>query len=209
MGEGVQGKLWLSDIWGEEGPKLWFFECHTFWTAPNIFCINSLVVCNLWNPVFAVFRLWLPLCRIIFCWTQRLLSVPHSVITSVRMMFFGLLSKTTLRIFPIFCMSVEDDRVHYLSKMVFLKKFLILDHEWPNSLKITTKLMSDLAVDLNVIRIYLRLGLDVFVILMFCFMCYCIQNVWFYNNLSIAKWYSIFRHSGHAVYYEKIYIFVY
>ena len=30
-----------------------------------------------------------------------------------------------LRIFPIFCMSVEDNRAHCLSKIVFLKKFLI------------------------------------------------------------------------------------
>ena len=42
--------------------------------------------------------------------------------------FFALYSKTTLRIFPIFCMSVEDNRVHCLSKIVFLKKFLILDY---------------------------------------------------------------------------------
>ena len=42
--------------------------------------------------------------------------------------FFGLYSKTALRIFPIFCMSVEDNRAHCLSKIVFLNKFIILDY---------------------------------------------------------------------------------
>ena len=42
--------------------------------------------------------------------------------------FFGLYFKTALRIFPIFCMSVEDNRAHCLSKIVFLKKFLIRDY---------------------------------------------------------------------------------
>ena len=44
--------------------------------------------------------------------------------------------------------------------------------------------MPDLVVNLNVIRVYLRLGLNVCVISMFCFMCYCIDNIWFYDNLS-------------------------
>ena len=69
--------------------------------------------------------------------------------------------------------------------------------------------MSDLPVDLNVIRVYLRLALNVFVILMFCFICYCIKNVYFYNNLSIAKWYSNFHHSGDVIFIEKMFIFVY
>ena len=37
--------------------------------------------------------------------------------------FFGLYSKTALRIFPIFCTGVEDNRAHSLSKIVFQKKF--------------------------------------------------------------------------------------
>ena len=69
--------------------------------------------------------------------------------------------------------------------------------------------MSHLAVDFNAIRVYLRLGLKVFVILMFFFMCYCIKNVYFNVNLSIAKWYSIFHHFGDVIYAEKMYIFVY
>ena len=40
--------------------------------------------------------------------------------------FFGL--KTALRVFPIFCISVEDNRAHGFSKIVFLKKFLIPDY---------------------------------------------------------------------------------
>ena len=42
--------------------------------------------------------------------------------------FFALCSKTTLKIFPIFSKSAENNRAHYLSKIVFLKKFLILDY---------------------------------------------------------------------------------
>ena len=42
-------------------------------------------------------------------------------------MFVGHFSKTAL-IFPIFCMRVEDNRAHCLSKIVFLKKFLIPDY---------------------------------------------------------------------------------
>ena len=53
--------------------------------------------------------------------------------------------------------------------------------------EITTKLVSEIAVELNRIRVYLRRGLNVYIILMFRFMCYCIKNVCFYNNLSIAK----------------------
>ena len=69
--------------------------------------------------------------------------------------------------------------------------------------------MSDLAVDLNMIRVYLRLGLYVFAILIFCFMCYCIKNVYFYDNLSIAQWYSIIHHIGDVIFFKKMYIFVY
>ena len=81
--------------------------------------------------------------------------------------------------------------------------------------------MSDLMVDLNVIRVYLRLWLNVLVILMFCFVCCCIKNVYFYNNLSIAKWHWILHqiyddddynddhHSGDVIYFEKMYIFIY
>ena len=53
--------------------------------------------------------------------------------------------------------------------------------------EITTKLVSEIAVELNRIRVYLRRGLNVYIILMFRFMCYCIKNICFYNNLSIAK----------------------
>ena len=42
--------------------------------------------------------------------------------------FFGLNSKTALMFFLILCMSVEDNRVHCLSKIVFLNKFIILDY---------------------------------------------------------------------------------
>ena len=69
--------------------------------------------------------------------------------------------------------------------------------------------MSEIAVELNVIRVYLRRGLNVYIILMFRFMCYCIKNVCFYDNLSIAKWYWYFHHSDDAMYFEKMYIFVY
>ena len=69
--------------------------------------------------------------------------------------------------------------------------------------------MSDLVVDLNSIRVYLRIVLNVFAILMFCFMCYCIKNVYFYDNLSIAKWYSILHYFGDIIFFEKMYIFVY
>ena len=42
--------------------------------------------------------------------------------------FFILYSKMAPRIFQIFCMSVEGNRVHWLCKIVFLKKFLIPDY---------------------------------------------------------------------------------
>ena len=42
--------------------------------------------------------------------------------------FFGLYSKTALMFFPILCMSVEDNRAHCLSKIVFLKQLLIPDY---------------------------------------------------------------------------------
>ena len=42
--------------------------------------------------------------------------------------FFTLNSKSALRIFPICCMSIEDIRVHCLSKIVFIKKLLIPDY---------------------------------------------------------------------------------
>ena len=38
--------------------------------------------------------------------------------------FFGLFSKMALRTLLIFCMSVEDNRAHCLSQMVFLKRNL-------------------------------------------------------------------------------------
>ena len=69
--------------------------------------------------------------------------------------------------------------------------------------------MSDLVVDLNSIRVYLRIVLNVFAILMFFFMCYCIDNVYYYDNLSIAKWYSILHYFGDIIFFEKMYIFVY
>ena len=40
----------------------------------------------------------------------------------------GLFSKTALKIFLIFCFSVEDNMAYYLSQMVFLKKVLIPDY---------------------------------------------------------------------------------
>ena len=46
--------------------------------------------------------------------------------------FFALYSKTAPRIFPIFCMNIEDNKDHCLSKIVFLKKFLILDYRGLN-----------------------------------------------------------------------------
>ena len=42
--------------------------------------------------------------------------------------FFALYSKTALMIFPILCMSVEDNRAHCVSKIVLLKKFIIKDY---------------------------------------------------------------------------------
>ena len=75
--------------------------------------------------------------------------------------------------------------------------------------EITAKLMSEIAVELNVIRVYLRRGLNVYIILMFRFMCYCIKNVCFYNNLSIAKWSWVFQQSDDVIYFEKMYTFVY
>ena len=65
-------------------------------------------------------------------WSYKLTHVSPSFRPSFRpsisMMFFGLFSNTALRIFPIFCMSVEDNRSHWLSKIVSLKKFLIPDY---------------------------------------------------------------------------------
>ena len=42
--------------------------------------------------------------------------------------FFALYSKTALRNFQIFCMNVEDNRAHYLLKIVLLKKFFIPEY---------------------------------------------------------------------------------
>ena len=42
--------------------------------------------------------------------------------------FFWVYSKMAPRIISIFCMSLEDNRVHCLSKIVFLTKFLIQDY---------------------------------------------------------------------------------
>ena len=62
-------------------------------------------------------------------WSYKLTPVCPSVILSVRqsirVMIFGLFSKTALRIFLILCMSVEGNRVHRFSQMFFLKKLLI------------------------------------------------------------------------------------
>ena len=58
-------------------------------------------------------------------WSYKLTPVCR---TSIRVMIFGLFSKTALRIFPIFFMTVEDNRTNLLSQMVFLKRFLILDY---------------------------------------------------------------------------------
>ena len=69
--------------------------------------------------------------------------------------------------------------------------------------------MSEIAVELNVIRVYLRRGLNVYIILMFRFMCYCIKNVCFCNNLSISKWSWVFQQSDDVIYFEKMYTFVY
>ena len=49
--------------------------------------------------------------------------------------FFGIYFKTALRIFSMFCMSLEDNRAHYLSKIVSLKKVLILDFRELNFIK--------------------------------------------------------------------------
>ena len=57
------------------------------------------------------------------------LSIRHSfcppVIPFVGVVNFGLFSKMVLMIFPIFCVSAEDNRAHNLSQMAFLKIFLI------------------------------------------------------------------------------------
>jgi len=42
--------------------------------------------------------------------------------------FFGLLPRNSSKDLPIFCMSEEDNRAHCLSKIVFLKKFLISEY---------------------------------------------------------------------------------
>ena len=55
-------------------------------------------------------------------------SVRHSVHPSLHVIIFGLSSKTAPRIFPIICMSVEDNRAYRLSQMVVLKKFIIADY---------------------------------------------------------------------------------
>ena len=46
--------------------------------------------------------------------------------------FLAFTPKRLLRVFPIFETSVEDNRAHRLSQMVFLNKFLILDHRGLN-----------------------------------------------------------------------------
>ena len=55
------------------------------------------------------------------------LSVTPSVRPSFPVMIFGHFSQTALRIYPIFCMSVEYNRVYRWSQMLFLKIFLIPD----------------------------------------------------------------------------------
>ena len=44
------------------------------------------------------------------------------LIFSVRVVFLGFTFKTALRIFPIFCLSVEDNRANRLSQMVVFEK---------------------------------------------------------------------------------------
>ena len=44
--------------------------------------------------------------------------------------FFGLYSKRAPMIFPILCMSVEDNRGHCVGKIVFLKKIIIPEYRW-------------------------------------------------------------------------------
>ena len=58
----------------------------------------------------------------------RGLSVKKLCFFSVFVMSLDLYSKTALRNFPIFCISAEGNRFHCLSKIVFLKKFLISDY---------------------------------------------------------------------------------
>ena len=60
-------------------------------------------------------------------WSYKLtLCVRHSVPLS--MWCFLAFFQTAPRIFPIFWMSVEDNRAPCLSQMIFLKKFFILDY---------------------------------------------------------------------------------
>ena len=66
------------------------------------------------------------------CFSEKILDPGLYGITCPKKVFvfyfFTLNSKTALRIFPICCMSVEDNRVHGLSEIVFLKQFLIPDY---------------------------------------------------------------------------------
>ena len=62
-------------------------------------------------------------------------SVRHSVCPCDD---FGLF-KTALRIYPIFCMSVEDNRAHCLSQMFFLKKYQIIGDQVLCQTKVTVQ----------------------------------------------------------------------
>ena len=80
--------------------------------------------------------------------------------------YFGLYSKTALRIFPILCISVEDNRAHCLSKIVFQKRFLITDYRglgvmdmdvftvWRGSASCYTHLLWDYLKDQNGLTIF-------------------------------------------------------
>ena len=65
------------------------------------------------------------------CFSEKILITYYrgiSVQKGVCFYFFALYSKTALRIFIIFCISVEDCRAHSLNKIVFLKKIIIPDY---------------------------------------------------------------------------------
>ena len=63
--------------------------------------------------------------------SEKILILDYRGLSSQKVFFFLLFwpsSKTTQRIFPIFCRTAQDNRVHSLSQMLFLKEVLIADY---------------------------------------------------------------------------------
>ena len=89
------------------------------------------------DAVYALSQAWHRY-KLFFLWSYKVTmsvcnsvgnSVCHTVHDSVcHPVLHGVFSLKWLRIFPIFCVIIDDSRTHRYSQMAFLKRFLIWDY---------------------------------------------------------------------------------